>query len=112
MSLFKKSLPVLGLLAGAHAAPAAPSKTFSNGTINWVPCPDAISALATLPIECSSHGVPLDYTNKNSSETVDLPLLRLPATKKPTLGSIILNFGGPGLTATTTLAQAGSILNM
>ena len=41
--------------------------------------------------------MPKDYTNSNSDETITLRLVKVPATRQPSRGSVIINTGGPGL---------------
>ncbi|KAL8879744.1 MAG: hypothetical protein Q9198_002705 [Flavoplaca austrocitrina] len=62
-------------------------------TINWSPC----TQNGTLPIECGTLTVPLDYVNTNSTATLDLQLVKLSAVKRPKKGSILFNPGGPGI---------------
>ncbi|KAI0399468.1 TAP-like protein-domain-containing protein [Xylaria palmicola] len=75
--------------------------------IPWKPCPADINAIAALDVECGTLAVPLDYTAANSTETLELSLLRVPAAKKQGKHShsILFNFGGPGFESRFTLAQ-------
>lgn len=72
--------------------------------IIWTNCSASLVAIATAPISCASFPVPLDYTATNSSDTLDLSLVKVHAVKKPWLGSILTNFGGPGLPSGAYLA--------
>lgn len=113
MVSIKISLPVLGLFVGAWAAPTTNCSTNSTGSsIKWVDCPVPLANLSVLPLNCAQFAVPLDYTDKSSNETVKLDLIRVPATKQPALGSILLNYGGPGLTSLATTAELAFVLNM
>ncbi|PGH15309.1 hypothetical protein AJ79_02474 [Helicocarpus griseus UAMH5409] len=47
-----------------------------------------------LPIDCAKLPVPLDYTDPDCSEKVPLQLIKIDATKKPVLGSVLFNPGG------------------
>ena len=47
------------------------------------------------------------YTDKDSTETLNLELLRTKAVKEPVKGSIIFNFGGPGATGKEDFAYYG-----
>ena len=71
-----------------------------NQTISWFPCPPSASINSTndggVPLTCGSMTVPLDYTNPNSTQTLQLELTKVNATKQPSKGSIILQPGGPG----------------
>jgi len=60
--------------------------------LQWAPC----NLTGTAPILCGSLPVPLDYTDSSSTATLDLELLKIPASKNSSRGSIFFNFGGPG----------------
>jgi hypothetical protein len=62
-------------------------------SIDWTPC--QIPG-ATLPTECGTLMVPLDYTDEACEDKLALSLLRVPASQTTKKGSILLNFGGPG----------------
>jgi hypothetical protein len=70
----------------------------------WGPCPDELAANATAPVECAPFAVPLDYESPNGTETLELGLLRVPAVREPKKGSVLVNFGGPGVGVVETLA--------
>lgn len=72
----------------------------TNTIIQWGICTDTYNN--TLPVDCGTLLVPLDYTVK-SNQTYTLDLLRIPAPVQPANGSIVLNFGGPGETARSML---------
>lgn len=95
-------LSVVSVLATAFAAPAA-----KNATIDWKDCPKDI--ISKLPVKCGSVDVPLDYTDK-SAGTLQLNMVKVPAVKKPSKGSIMLNFGGPGEEAQATLGLFSYVL--
>lgn len=82
--------------------------SFAGATqdITWGPCPEFPGA--TLPIQCGNLTVPLDYTRPNANETLTLNLIRLPALKE-SKGSILLNFGGPGVAGRGSLAAGGEV---
>jgi len=89
----------------AAAATASGSVLPRDGSkIQWGPCTDFNS---TVPIQCGNLSVPLDYTNPNSTETLQLQLLKVPATKTPSKGSILFNFGGPGEPGRAYMALTG-----
>ncbi|KAH0422352.1 nedd8-like protein [Colletotrichum camelliae] len=88
------------LLHGARAD-AAPS---GRKDIEWGDCAEFNSTEA---IQCANLTVPLDYTSPNSSKTLDLQLLRIPATRQPAKGSILFNFGGPSIAGRPTMAGSG-----
>ncbi|KAI0448588.1 TAP-like protein-domain-containing protein [Xylaria acuta] len=78
--------------------------------VQWQPCSVDINAVAALDVECGTLAVPLDYTAADSTETLELSLLRVPAVKKPAKHSILFNFGGPGLEVRHSLAQLADML--
>ena len=67
----------------------------SSSGITWGKCYDPrIPDNSTL--QCGSLQVPLDYTRLDSGATLALEIVRAPAAKKPSKGSIFYNAGGPG----------------
>ncbi|KAF4806895.1 putative hydrolase [Colletotrichum siamense] len=91
------------LLHGARADAASSGQN----DIEWGDCAELNS---TEPIQCANLTVPLDYTSPNSRKTLDLQLLRIPATRQPSKGSILFNFGGPGVAGRPTMAGVGGAL--
>lgn len=71
------------------------------GRIAWTPCTIGSGPYGTIPGECGHLPVPLDYTD-NHSATLDLRMVRYPASKKKR-GTVFVNFGGPGVTGLDTL---------
>ncbi|KAI8629087.1 TAP-like protein-domain-containing protein [Xylariaceae sp. FL1651] len=92
-----------------HQTRVAASGYPSNG-IQWKPCPPDLNGNATLKIDCGTLAVPLDYTSPNSTDTLDLSLVRVPAVKGPGKHSILFNFGGPGFEVRYTLAELADML--
>lgn len=96
------SLVVAGalVLAGCASTPAVepiPGPTvqtsvtpslarFYDQEITWKSCGDA---------QCTKITVPLDYDEPNG-RTIDLAVSRMPATGEESLGSLLVNPGGPG----------------
>ena len=101
-----RNTALLGLAAVAHGAeyPTAPPQD-----IKWGPCEDI--ANGSVPVVCAEYHVPLDYTNPSSNETLRLQLVKAPAPQQPSLGTIQLNFGGPGSPGRQGLADTGLILH-
>jgi pimeloyl-ACP methyl ester carboxylesterase len=61
-------------------------------TVHWGTCAHGIAK----PFQCATAPVPLDY-HKPSGAKITLSLLRLPASDKAKrIGSLFINFGGPG----------------
>ncbi len=79
------------------------TKLYMPPKIQWGACNET-AINSTLPVECGNLGVPLDYTEPTSNETLTLELLRVPAAVQPSRGSILFNFGGPGVTGRGALA--------
>ncbi|KAF2972961.1 hypothetical protein GQX73_g478 [Xylaria multiplex] len=98
----------------AHGKPAhqipAEIREYPTSSIQWKPCPDNLNAVASLPVECGTLDVPLDYTAVDNTETLELSLVRVPAVKKPAKHTILFNFGGPGLEVRYTLASLADML--
>jgi pimeloyl-ACP methyl ester carboxylesterase len=75
----------------------SPSETARapRGTIDWKPCGGGF--------ECATLSAPIDYSLP-TGDTVGIALRRLRATGPgPHLGSLVVNFGGPGDAGTRTL---------
>lgn len=53
-------------------------------------------------VECGTLSVPLDYTDTGAGQ-LELRLFRANATEEPVLGTVLMNFGGPGGTAAENL---------
>lgn len=82
----------MSLLLASLILPLVIASPQARSGISWSSC-NAVAA--TVPMQCGSLQVPLDYTDA-ASEKLDLQLIRIPAVNKPSKGSILLNFGGPG----------------
>ncbi|KAF3022560.1 hypothetical protein E8E14_013001 [Neopestalotiopsis sp. 37M] len=82
----------------------------TSGSIAWGDCEESINS--TLPIQCGTLTVPLDYTNASDGRTIDLALLRIPTLNTTSKGSILFNFGGPGAEARHTLVSYEETLMM
>ena len=84
--------------------------TASRATvIQWGTCKENYGTPSR--VDCGRLFVPLDYTEPKG-ETLSLELLRVPAEKKPAKGSILLNFGGPGVLGRRSLALLAPVLQM
>lgn len=87
------------VLANPYSLVASRQSNTTN-EIQWGEC----DFNASVPIECGSLGVPLDYTDP-ASGTLDLSLSKVAAVNEPFKGSILFNFGGPGFEAIKTLGS-------
>jgi hypothetical protein len=92
-------------LFAVHAV-SGPLKSRDTAGVQWGSC----AFNSTLPIECSNLTVPLDYSEPESSNTLELNLLKVPAAKQPVKGSILFNFGGPGVGCRLRLTQLAETL--
>lgn len=99
------SLFWVSLLIGAQATPTLTSKYARSNKIEWTSCQEE----GIEGFKCGSLTVPLDYTDPSSDQTLDLQVLKIDATKTPKKGSILFNFGGPGLEARFTLAAQAEL---
>lgn len=88
-------ISVLGLAAVTQATSS------SCKSLRWAECED-IDSDVTVPYECATHAVPLDWTEPEK-HNLTLQLLRIPAPVQPSRGSIQFNFGGPGAEARNVL---------
>jgi len=68
--------------------------------LKWTACPASVAAA---PFQCTTAPVPLNYA-KPGGTRIGLALIRLPAAMpKQRIGSLFINFGGPGGAGTTIL---------
>ncbi|KIW99552.1 uncharacterized protein Z518_11291 [Rhinocladiella mackenziei CBS 650.93] len=99
----------LALIAfGLSTAASALAHARDGKGINFQPCPElnanitAINGVEGTPFDCAKLSVPLDYTDPES-EPLELNLFRVNATAEPVLGTVLINFGGPGGTGAENL---------
>ncbi|KAH7244882.1 TAP-like protein-domain-containing protein [Fusarium solani] len=62
--------------------------------------------------QCAKLKVPLDYTDPDNKKEVALDLTKIEALKKPSKGSILINFGGPGEPARASLTLNSAALKL
>jgi pimeloyl-ACP methyl ester carboxylesterase len=68
--------------------------------LRWGDCP---ASVASAPFQCATAPVPLDYADPGGAR-IELALIRLPAAvPKERIGSLFINFGGPGGAGTAIL---------
>ena len=58
--------------------------------------------------ECGDLKVPLDYANP-SGDSISIGLVRIGASTSPSLGPLLINFGGPGASGTELVYLYGSL---
>ncbi|KAK5316321.1 hypothetical protein LTR70_006275 [Exophiala xenobiotica] len=98
------ALTALTLSTVASALP----HTRDEKSIQFQPCPElnaritAITGVEGTPFDCAKLSVPMDYT-KIDSGPLELDLFRVNATEEPVLGTVLINFGGPGGTGAENL---------
>jgi pimeloyl-ACP methyl ester carboxylesterase len=95
----RRALVVSTLVAAIAATPsgAAARRSSSVPTLKWRACPNAEG------FQCASASVPKDYAFAGKGK-IRLALTRLPATdRQHRIGSLFVNFGGPGATAVDTI---------
>ena len=86
---------VLAPAASAHQGHGAPVPT-----LNWQPCGEAAN------VTCTTARVPLDYDHPQG-RSIKLFVAKSPATGQR-IGSLFINFGGPGGTTADTFEAAGA----
>ena len=99
---------VLQLLAAGSTGLAGPPTARDDAgsqNIQWGDC-DFESSVS---IQCGSLDVPRDYTD-DSVGTLELSLAKVAAVNNPTMGTILVNFGGPGNDATEMLGDFAELL--
>ncbi|KAK4497753.1 hypothetical protein PRZ48_010406 [Zasmidium cellare] len=100
--------PTTLLLTSAVAALA--QNTTNTTTLSWGPC-DGLPKNESSTYQCATLPVPLDYALPlSANNTLTLNLLKFPAPKQPSKGSVLFNPGGPGDSGRTALVQANGQL--
>lgn len=93
----------LGALLAAALALVAPA---SATMIAWKPCKDAEPGL-----ECARVPVPLNWSDPGG-EKISLAVIRRPASRPAKrIGTLFVNFGGPGVAGVETVKQSGPMLD-
>jgi pimeloyl-ACP methyl ester carboxylesterase len=94
------------LLAAPHPADGSAGRTPYDQSPTWAGCPNNTAGPQSM--ECATLSVPRDYAHPGSGE-LDLAISRIPATGPgPRLGSLLVNFGGPGLPGIPELAAVAA----
>ena len=89
----------------SHVSPN-PSPSPSSQALTWTSCGGGF--------QCANLTVPLDYSNPGNGKTIQLALIRKPATDQANrIGSVLTNPGGPGASGIQYLRQAaGQMTNL
>lgn len=105
-------ITAVGIGAAVVAAPASAGPVVDTPPpVAWTTCADEVG-LPPVPdaYGCASYDVPLDHADPDGA-TIELGLIRRPADDPDNrLGSLFVNFGGPGGPAVDTVALAGEVL--
>ncbi|TQN67874.1 putative hydrolase [Colletotrichum shisoi] len=107
---------LLAVLAGT--ALITTTSASDHASIEWRGCDDVheifslIGQKIHVPIECSNVTVPLDYAEPNSTATLDLKVIKVPALKQPSKGNVILHFGGPTDSGRLSMAALSETMQM
>jgi pimeloyl-ACP methyl ester carboxylesterase len=92
---------VLTVSAVPGAAAPATGAQAGRAKLQWRNCEDGF--------QCARLRVPRDWDRPRKSGTIKLALIRLPATSK-SVGSLLINYGGPGASGLTSLRQSGKLI--
>ncbi|KAI0391380.1 hypothetical protein F5Y17DRAFT_460913 [Xylariaceae sp. FL0594] len=113
---------ILSIIAAAASANTSstrgyPTAANNNSNIQWKPCPADLVKISPLAVECGTLAVPLDYSDPDSTQMLNLSLVRIPAIKKnkekgERRHSILFNLGGPGLEVRYSLAELGDMFQV
>ncbi|RSL54268.1 hypothetical protein CEP54_009989 [Fusarium duplospermum] len=98
--LLLASVYLLGL---SQAKPVDNHLNTRGDAIKWKNC--VVDKNQTVPTQCGKLKVPLDYTDPDNKKEVALDLTKIEAFKKPSKGSILINFGGPGAPARPSMVS-------
>lgn len=95
------------------SAPATPVPAdltrFYSQTVQWKGC-SGVAAPQGETAQCGTVTVPLDWAQP-AGQTIDLAVARLKAKGSDTVGSILVNPGGPGASAVDFLETAGTVVS-
>lgn len=103
--------PSLSSSSSPSPSPTNSPVASPKSQLRWAPChlEGLNSSASELPVDCATLPVPLDYTDSDNSDSLQLQLLRVNATKQPILGSVLFNPGGPGSSGVEDVVQSASI---
>ncbi|MFD6142299.1 alpha/beta fold hydrolase [Promicromonospora sp. NPDC060271] len=102
--LFVGSLLAVGAAPAQSATRAVPSAAASADDIPWTTCANEGAAA----FDCAAVEVPSDY-DEPQGPTTTIAMTRLPALDQENrIGSVVVNFGGPGGSGVSTLHGIGA----
>ncbi len=93
--------PTLTVPVGAEQATDTAYAPYYGQQPEWSSCGEA-------PVECATVRVPVDW-DEPSGDSLELALSRYPAQDERR-GSLVLNFGGPGVAGAETVERLGGVL--
>ncbi|MGH2717345.1 MAG: alpha/beta hydrolase [Actinomycetota bacterium] len=102
------AMPSAASANGSGAAGSPSANPTSTATSPSIPAPPTLSwHTCGAPFQCAQIAVPLDWSTPTTGPKVTLALTRLPASgsKSERIGSLFVNPGGPGASATQFLTQ-------
>lgn len=98
LMLVASSSVALDPVGSSHSA----ASTYTGHRIKWHPCTDLEP---DTPVKCGVLKVPYDYTKPRSNRLYDLEVVKFAAAKKPSKGTVFVNFGGPGASGKAVFAE-------
>jgi pimeloyl-ACP methyl ester carboxylesterase len=100
------SLGLLATLVGCEAGSEKAARPLDRFVkpLEWAPCTGEDAPEA--PFECATMTAPLDYKNVKG-ETIDIAMIRIPASEAETKGVVLTNPGGPGASGFDSFVIAG-----
>jgi pimeloyl-ACP methyl ester carboxylesterase len=100
------SLGLLATLVGCEAGSEKAARPLDRFVkpLEWAACKGEDAPEA--PFECATLTAPLDYENVKG-ETIDIAMIRIPASEGKAKGVVLTNPGGPGQSGFDSLANAG-----
>lgn len=101
--------------SAVRAMPTEHNLSTRSQTLDWTPCtisfPERLFSSPPFPYECATLAVPFDYTDGDSTEGLDLDLVRVKAQNDTNQGSIVFNPGGPGGSGIEFVVWSSDILH-
>ena len=100
------SLALLATLVGCEAGTERAARPLDRFVkpLEWAACVGEDAPKA--PFECATLNAPLDYKNVKG-ETIDIAMIRIPASEGKAKGVVLTNPGGPGASGFDSMANAG-----
>ena len=100
------SLGLLATLVGCDAGSEKAARPLNRFVkpIQWAACEGKDAPKA--PFECATLTAPLDYKNIKG-DTIDIAMIRIPASEGKSKGAILMNPGGPGDSGFDSFAYSG-----